>query len=108
MTILTSPAIKARVPFIDAFLGMKCESWNHHVQNDEIKGVAGWGAKASAAKARRIAHDLKVPVLFLEDGLLRSPLCQACCPRPFKFHNLSGGRIGMTRWHTHRNARRLS
>jgi hypothetical protein len=44
---------------------------------------------------------------FVLDHLM-APLCQGCCPRPFEFHNLSGGRIGMTRWHTHRNARRLS
>ncbi|WP_244814786.1 capsular polysaccharide biosynthesis protein [Caballeronia sp. Lep1P3] len=42
------------------------------VRNAGVAAIAGWGAKPSAERARRLARACNLPYLALEDGFLRS------------------------------------
>ncbi|WP_250484046.1 capsular polysaccharide biosynthesis protein [Caballeronia sp. GaOx3] len=63
-----------RIPHLDNLLSGKpvrvrgCA----RARQSEISAIAGWGAKPSAERARRLARAQGLPYLALEDGFLRS------------------------------------
>lgn len=62
----------AKIPFIDVFLGARTCSTSSRLAKDDLVAVAGWGTKPSGQRAAALATRLDLPVIFLEDGFLRS------------------------------------
>lgn len=60
----------ANIPHLDAFLGAQVSLRPLFASN--IEAVAGWGQKATTAKARAYAAKHKLPFFAVEDGFLRS------------------------------------
>ena len=58
----------AKIPYINTFLGFNVSL----KATDDVKYLAGWGAKKSGLKAKKIASLKQLPSLHLEDGFLRS------------------------------------
>lgn len=62
----------ARIPFIDVFLGATTCRVSSPSAKGDLAAIAGWGTKPSGQRAAELAARLNLPVLFLEDGFLRS------------------------------------
>lgn len=58
-----------KIPHLEAFLE---EERALYASPEETEAVAGWGHKATAAKARALASKSGVPYIALEDGFIRS------------------------------------
>lgn len=58
----------AKIPYIKTFLGFNVSLKTTH----DVKYLAGWGAKKSGLRAKKIASIKQLPSLQLEDGFLRS------------------------------------
>src|SRR6187399_1441388 len=56
---------------VEALSGMEPVRWEPW-RKSALDAVAGWGQKATANRARRLANRLGVPYLAFEDGPLRS------------------------------------
>lgn len=72
-TLLTASAALAATPSLTTLLGV--ETLNYHRLLGSTKkadAVIAWGRKPSAEKAERLADKLKLPLLRLEDGFMRS------------------------------------
>jgi capsular polysaccharide export protein len=70
---IVSPGIW-RIPHLDSMLSgtpVRVRG-SFAVRNAGIAAIAGWGAKPSAERARRLARACNLPYLALEDGFLRS------------------------------------
>ena len=68
---LTSSGM-ARIPLLASFLSDRVQLLRRFGVAAPVDAVAGWGAKPSGRRAVVAAQRLGVPVLFLEDGFLRS------------------------------------
>lgn len=62
----------AKIPFIDVFLGATTCRVSSPSAKGDLVAIAGWGTKPSGQRAAELAARLDLPVLFLEDGFLRS------------------------------------
>lgn len=72
-TVLTASAALAATPSLAKLLGVKAVRINGYLlDNKHADAVIAWGRKPSAVKAERLANKLKLPLLRLEDGFLRS------------------------------------
>ena len=72
-TLLSSSAALAAIPHLTTLLGaaaIKQQRWPFGTA--EAAAVLAWGRKPSAVKAGQLASRLKLPLLRLEDGFLRS------------------------------------
>ena len=72
-TLLSSSAALAAIPHLTTLLGaaeIKQQRWPFGTT--EADAVLAWGRKPSAIKAGQLASRLKLPLLRLEDGFLRS------------------------------------
>lgn len=73
MRLAVFSAKLAQLPYLKAFLGVDEILLNPAANKAEtIDLVAGWGAKANTARARRFAERHQLPYVSLEDGFLRS------------------------------------
>ncbi|MFC3162975.1 hypothetical protein [Ciceribacter thiooxidans] len=61
-----------KTPLIETFLDASVCRAPLFLRPRNIDAVAGWGAKESGRRAAKVARKLGVPVLYLEDGFLRS------------------------------------
>lgn len=70
--IATSAGVR-RIAYIDRFLNVDAVlSPNEVRREDDIQAVVVWGRKETAQAGISYAKDIKVPVLYLEDGWVRS------------------------------------
>ncbi|MDR6984056.1 capsular polysaccharide export protein [Rheinheimera pacifica] len=73
-TLLTPFPALAAIPALAQLLGVKAvkpqPGW--FASNNNAGAVLAWGRKPSAVKAERLAQKLKLPLLRLEDGFIRS------------------------------------
>lgn len=58
----------AKIPYLNIFLGEDVTL----CANQDVKYIAGWGAKRSGLRAKKIASTKRLNALYLEDGFLRS------------------------------------
>ncbi|MGO4326115.1 capsular polysaccharide biosynthesis protein [Cupriavidus sp. 2TAF22] len=69
---IVSPGI-LMIPHLAAFLGKPCRAvLRRRHETGALAAVAGWGRRPSAQRAVRLARELELPYLALEDGFLRS------------------------------------
>lgn len=68
---VTSTGIRT-TPLIETFLDASVCRAPLFLRPRNIDAVAGWGTKESGRRAAKVARKLGVPVLYLEDGFLRS------------------------------------
>ncbi len=61
-----------KTPLIETFLDATVCRAPLFLRPRNIDAVAGWGTKESGRRAAEVARKLSVPVLYLEDGFLRS------------------------------------
>lgn len=62
----------SRVPCVEAFVGAPVRGTWPWTPRGGLSGVLAWGRKPTARRAARRARAESVPVLYLEDGFLRS------------------------------------
>lgn len=72
-TVLSASAALAATPSLVKLLGVKAVHHHWYLSSSKnADAVIAWGRKPSAVKAERLAYKLKLPLLRLEDGFLRS------------------------------------